>query len=728
MTYPDWLIHDIRVIGLTPGISNLTHSYFDNYVEVFFDLHYDEYAQVCDDRLTNPEPIKLRYKLSQLAAAPEFLSDRDDFPKTLPHLNPVPEGDNASICLWRKGGNSALYSQRGISACIDTLKDWFEDASVGYLQHDGWEPIPRGGPISFSINLRVWQEAAIKPNLCGKVLSIASTAFIDKLSGIHHLGWIVPKPEFKQKTGKDDFLRPLTFGKPSQIRTYLLVPEMDFVEGEHNSVDLNSFDSLLAYSKHPQLAHTISAIKDGKKRQGISAAVLAIVQRRPIPLIQDIPSLSTNEDASKIEITAVLVVHDSTNGFKFHSLQVKSSVTSDMLANVSGIEPINKDASIIGCGSVGSAVVDYLARSGHKRFSLWDNDILEAHNNARHILHQDYVDRAASFLGFKVKKMKERLEEINPEVSVRARTKLFDEKQLLALKADAHLIDSTGESIEPSWLNQLSVPLSRMFIADQGRLAFLLTQVPQEVIDMLDIEGVIFSHALHDESIRGWLKREAQLSDKMLGLSCSSATMEMPWFKIHSHVSSLMPSLLKQMNTASTSVVMNKLDDDGSPLGLTQFDCAQPEFIFEQALVEDTDGKEWTVTYNHAVLNKITKVRDTYLPDEAAGYLIGLYNIATRRISIVVATKGKFTSSTSEAALESIAFDSDAKNALDRSNYMLKPLGTWHSHPGLSAEPSPKDKQTFGQLLNCRERTAPTVMLIRAKNETRFLVGANRKI
>jgi proteasome lid subunit RPN8/RPN11 len=727
MTYPDWLIQDIRTLGQVTYIANLTHSCLGSYAEVCFDLAYDEYAQVSDERLSNPEPIKLRYPLSQFPSNPEFLSNRDTFPRNLPHLNPVSESHPASICLWRKGGNSALYLQKGIVACLEVLRDWLEDASLDRLQHDGWEPSPRGGLISFNIDLGEWQEIASKPKYCGKILSISSHVFIDKIRRGPQLGWVIPRNEIKEKKDNSHFLRPFKYNEVSQIRTYFLVPDDGFIESDHCSLKLNSFDSLLEYSSHAQLAKAVSFIQSCKKTKGVSAAVLAIAQRRPLPLIKEIPSLSNDVNASKVEIVSILVVHDN-NSFNFHGLQVKSPATSEMLASVSGTDVLDKDLSILGCGSIGGAISDFLIRAGHKRFSLWDDDCFEAHNNARHVLYQTASERAVSALEFKVMKMQERMKQINTEVNVRYFIRKFDAKQVSELQNNTHVIDTTGQAIEPSWLHDLAVPYTRVFITDMGNLAFLMTQVPHDVADMLDIEAVLISLSSSEQRIREWLHNESQLSDKMLGLSCSSATMEMPWFKINGHISSLMPTLLRQVNSPSTCVLMNTLDPDGNPLGLTTFDIEGSEFKFEQAEVVDAQGVTWTITFNQAVLDVVRKIRKNHLPSEAAGYILGLYNIDTKRISIVAATQGQFSSSVSSATLESIEQDREAQEILANSNNMLKPLGTWHSHPGTSAQASTRDLTTFEELLGNKERILPTVMLICAEVETSFLVGVNRDI
>lgn len=66
---------------------------------------------------------------------------------------------------------------------------------------------------------------------------------------------------------------------------------------------------------------------------------------------------------------------------------------------------------IIGCGSVGSAVAELLARCGLKVFTLWDFDKVESKN----ICNQMFVEKHIGMP--KVEALKDILLDINPEIS-----------------------------------------------------------------------------------------------------------------------------------------------------------------------------------------------------------------------------------------------------------------------------------------------------------------------
>ena len=68
---------------------------------------------------------------------------------------------------------------------------------------------------------------------------------------------------------------------------------------------------------------------------------------------------------------------------------------------------------IVGCGSVGSALAENIARMGVKKFDLWDFDTVEPHNIVNQMFTHKDLGKA------KVDAVKELVESINDEADVR---------------------------------------------------------------------------------------------------------------------------------------------------------------------------------------------------------------------------------------------------------------------------------------------------------------------
>ena len=65
---------------------------------------------------------------------------------------------------------------------------------------------------------------------------------------------------------------------------------------------------------------------------------------------------------------------------------------------------------IVGCGSVGSALAENLARCGLTKFTLWDFDKVESHNIVNQMFRQQDVGK------LKVEALKDILTDINPDI------------------------------------------------------------------------------------------------------------------------------------------------------------------------------------------------------------------------------------------------------------------------------------------------------------------------
>ena len=74
-------------------------------------------------------------------------------------------------------------------------------------------------------------------------------------------------------------------------------------------------------------------------------------------------------------------------------------------------EKVNARVHIIGCGSVGSAVAENLIRCGVRKLTLWDFDMVEAHNIANQLFRAEDIGHP------KVEALRDMLIDINPEAN-----------------------------------------------------------------------------------------------------------------------------------------------------------------------------------------------------------------------------------------------------------------------------------------------------------------------
>jgi len=111
-----------------------------------FDIETDILLDPVPKSIRDVEPIVFKYELKHFIGiqAPAVLSGRENFPRNLSHLNPVPADEPVSLCLAR-AGLQAIYDVGGVDGTIRRLLNWLNDAKTETLYEDGWDPVPPMG-------------------------------------------------------------------------------------------------------------------------------------------------------------------------------------------------------------------------------------------------------------------------------------------------------------------------------------------------------------------------------------------------------------------------------------------------------------------------------------------------------------------------------------------------------------------------------------------------------
>lgn len=725
---PDWISFDFKIIKRNQSTLNETLVSEGNEVHLDFDMHFKRYAQA-NEQIINPERIRLVYQNKPKRHAPVVNALRSDFPRDLPHLNPVPEQHLVSICLWRKGGTDSLYIQRGILELLKVLKSWLEEASVGQLNKDGWEPSPRSSiGLSVVTDIAWLQKQATKTRLSNKVLMFNAIASYEKsLGNLWGVAYCCDK-NIKQVDLKNTSKKKASLMVSQELeknndgyfelRCIVPIPENNHVDDKNSSAEVGTLEELKNFGNYQALSQTIDEIeKDFQDKKDRHCLVL-VIKRRPLPLIQDIMGLSEDNDERKIEIIPFYIRKEKSNVL-VQFVSPKSDITSKELSDISGIENTNDKVGIIGCGSLGSSIADQLARAGVHQISIWDDDVLEPHNSARHIsIYQKF-----NILPFKSILLEKHIKEISLEHSKNTSQKT--EKLLTnnQIPEDIeHIIDSTASNLPHLWhSNDLPHSLSKVYISDEGRIGIFQHITKNNNIDLLDLEGLTYAKATIFPELAEWFKRQSSLETRLVGLNCSSNTLTLSWSKILSHSSTISTAFFESITKNKSFIGLNFLDDKGLPKGYKVL-AEESELEFERREIIDNNNCEWILSISDSAKETMRKVRQKHLPKEVGGYLLGLVCIETHRISITSATEGKLIhSNTASLKLAPICKDTEASSLLSCSNSMLIPLGTWHSHPCQSAEASATDLGTLNKALNLE--VYPFVMVIVADETLNYKIG-----
>lgn len=703
-------------------------------------------------RFDNQEPIILAWSdAGQVGRlAPVVLSGRQDFPRDLKHLNPVPTDWPASFCLSLAGLNH-IYQRFGIVGVVERLRQWLVDAAAGMLDADGWHPVPL---------------APLQPGR-SRVALLADPAFLQELAAEGPVGgfaaglargtehWTYAIPTVQALEGGRTRPSPLFEVRRRYIEQerkaglrcehfpWILVWNQEETEAPTFGC-VEKLGDLLERLRPVGLGERVTAAIVSVERENVlrrvkthdKALLLLVALRRPHPLMPGMQGLSDNPLARSYEIVAYLITCPTERPMADEANAVIQCSPSPwaspaIFRHTSGVPPL-AGVAIFGVGALGSALVDLSLRAGLDDLCVFDKDLIEPHNLARHGAavadigkpKVEWAESHAEALGPITTEGAPDLLHRRAEFWVRGHAldvvHAVDQELHSKLTSTQVLIDATADSVVRSRLCAL-VPTRRVIraeIFDQGRLGVLCVGAASHNPDPFDLYQVLCTLFDRNDAVKEWLRHEnagqVGLEEMIAGFGCASATVRLPKWAVDLHAASFMPSLVDAMRAErpvpGAGIGINALNDRLQPLGWHWYDVP----AFHEFVRPDTG---WSVRVHPEALERIRTLRGAALPVETGGYLFGGWDRDLKRVTVVAVTPAPpGTSGTaSDLALAGVEGCPMVAALRRRSAERLHLVGTWHSHPDGCSRPSGKDVFTLSAMAeDNRIIGIPTLMLIQA--------------
>jgi len=721
-------------------------------VVIAFELTLPVFAAPAAD-IRAVEPIRLIWKTAEEIGirAPELRSGRVDFPRRLPHLNSVRSDEPVSFCV-SMAGPDPVYRRFGIAGLVLRLENWLIDAAATGMADTNWHPEvmqeernPKA-PLAFldlgfflSRADKLAQGAAVAGMATGhnarRVLKLtAKTVDLHRAEGSEksllagacnvnsfmtdpdkNTDWIGPwilvripgvvaETVFEPMTNLEDLYRVLSrFGGDSALKNALVDVQHGGTYGRSRTHRDKSAVLIVAIQRPSSVSHIETALPDGHPALRFDLGVYQLIAGTQTQL--------EDKDNSLARAFAWPVPR------------------SQMFQRVTGLDRPIPPTLMLGCGALGSAVVQHLLRAGVNRLTLCDRDLIRPHNLARltatfeNVLDMkvDWLEKVADALQPGAHLLDDT--EIGRTVSIEKKDDdlvTLDEEEFQALfRASDLIVDATADSRVRERIAGCSVrpPVSRLEIYDRGRIGILSQESATLTPDLFDLYALLVALGAERKAsnpLGDWLARESEegLTEDTIttGLGCASATMRMPGWTAAQHAAAFLP-VLTQSGAADTGdharLGVNALTADGEPLGLTWMDV--PSFIAVKTCTE------WTLRVTQPVIDRLKALRQTALPVETGGYLFGCWSRTARRVTVVAATPAPPGTVGTPGGLTLTAAEACPKvRALRRrSADRLCLVGTWHSHPGDDHSPSAIDLATSaGAARENRAQGWPTLMTI----------------
>lgn len=343
-------------------------------------------------------------------------------------------------------------------------------------------------------------------------------------------------------------------------------------------------------------------------------------------------------------------------------------------ASANAMKPAPIKTVAVGAGALGSQVIVTLARMGFGNWTVVDEDELLPHNLARHALHGGYIGEAKA-IG-----MAHLLNQIYPDAAtaivadVLAPGDQADALQQACGAAELILDISASATVARRLAIDVTSTARRIsvFLNPQGTDVVVLAEDQDRQLTLDRLEMQYYRAVNNEPSLQGHLI--ANPGKLRYGRSCRDVSTTMSTAKVTMHAA-LAAELVQAAVTAS-GASMTVVRSERGLLAATPI-SVEPVRSFEQQI------GIWKLILDGKLLQRLATLRESKLPNETGGVLIGHYDL-DRKIIYVVDTIPSPPDSAEWPTLYirgSEGLLAQVQAVGDRTGGQLEYVGEWHSHP-----------------------------------------------
>lgn len=614
---------------------------------------------------------------------PEVYATREDFPLGLPHSNAMPYKRPVSMCVV----DYSFYDVRLQFSAYDfisSIQNWFEKNSTGEL-HEENRPIEiflapdgvcaqRGKMDITNPYLNFKRITDFTCTVCGSI----------KEEATHCMMTVVAD----QTIATSMIYKPRTLGELSDIikiyKSDALIPYI-VLESAKMPKNASRFPIILFV-----LTNQKRATSEDTRSQIFAAEIL--ISPREI-LIQ----FRTKSHKGIYEWMRTCPI-------KLYDYRDDVCIENNMLAN--GVREVMPDITFIGCGTLGSNVLDHFFRKGIcTKMVIIDNDYYFPHNYGRHILP------ASNVMEKKVIAFKKLYKDIqNLKI-----TPIFKNACMLTTKeqeefyGEASLIvdASTVLAVERHLARDISISNGRccsIFLNPQGTDLVLLMEdkARTERLDLLEM--AYYSALLENDSLQNHLEVPEQ--QRTSTFSCRSESNIMDYDDVG------------VLASIASREIQRHYQEQEAVIEIWRINKPQGDVYKVTVPIDEWDIYkigDVMVYVSKSLQETMNKERIEWKDLETGGCLCGCYDRDRRIIYVFAQIPAPEDSKREPTYFErgTMGLNEAKKQIAKRTYYQVRYLGEWHSHPQGEPYPSLLDKQQFEKLDNeLLQQDVPFVQMI----------------
>lgn len=615
---------------------------------------------------------------------------------TLPHATVTSYGPNGylQLCLTRRSVDD-WWSECTLTDVVSHAHNWLCDAAAGELlkQDDPYEPLllsDAQGVIEIDT-----REAITK---CSESSGVWKTKSKDR--------------SFSAKDGQR-----FSVGD-GEIPT-LVVHQSEVQEEQWNRVP-RSISMLKEFLDKVALpgANVESQLKNWLKQEGLCYALLVVGVRRTKEVLGQVDENEwlgfrfRRPDETPDHARKRLPPKD----WSIEPFRVHRTFDMPLARAVSGFRqdsPLTK-AAVIGVGSLGSALVESLARSGLFKFLAIDNDSFLPHNLARHSLLSPDIGFPKS-LAFE-RKINTFLFSDGVLEAFGNNAAQFSDEDFQHISESSDLIIDCSASVAVqrriSDLPTPHVPTISLFFIDHGETCLMLYSQGKDQDEQLDvIEAAAVADYKQHSPIARWLSEDVE--PVQIGGGCRSTSAKISDATVRWHAAWASRAILDWVSGQQPW-------PEHSGYGLAQLSpgCVPTYTVQWQPIAarrfDSPTG--WTVFVRDEVVKTIEGFIKRHPGKEAPGVLIGAKDRHRKKIFVMDALDPPLDSKMSASSCERGVTGLRPRLAVIEADtrHRIGYVGEWHSHPpNASVAMSQTDQATAVQLASdLTKDRLPAVCLI----------------
>jgi len=692
---------------------------------VIFDAEV-ELGQECKNDIRPVERLAVHFDPSD-KSLPKVFALREDFPQ-VPHLIQTANEFPRCLCLYEESVEEAKLRWTAVSL-VSRIRDWLALTAKGKLHAEDQplEPLLLTSPFRLIVPPDFLENE--KQGEMG-LLTISET-----IPGDNQETLIAKYSDREKKPGKKiEYVVTTLYGSPQQHGVIRHHPR-DLKE-VHDLAKRAGIDLLETLRTRIPSWHTEN--RHLNLLQARLAVVLVLPKSRngtkDIEAVDVFPFLSL---ARVLEIGQAIGIWDIRDGRpgalvpvarerKGDSVAVipvtlTRAFSRDLAARQNGLpRPVDRKIAAVGMGALGSQLFLNLARTGYGEWTLIDNDVLLPHNLARHALTGLAVGyEKATALAHIVNEMFDD-RPIAKAIGANIITPNKDTAEPLRValaEADVILDMSASIPVARHLARDVESPARRvsLFLNPKGTDLVMLAEDEKRAARLDYLEMLYYRHLLNVEAFENHLERPP---DRLrYGNSCRDINSTLPQDLVALHAAIGSRALHDCTENGKASITVWRADASTGNVKR----CKIPT---GKAIEMKYDG--WTYCTDQRLLDKVYKARETRLPNETGGVLLGSFDMQ-RKIAYVMDSLPSPPDST-EWPTVYIRGCQGLKQRVDRVRAItwagLDYVGEWHSHPpGAGCGLSPDDAKAFLWLKAYMLADGfPALMLIAGDEEYRFYV------